>query len=162
MPLDTPPAHIAPAPIPANATSLVADFDAAASPALKSWADTETAALLAAPLDLARLERDAAHRAVGASDPATAALILRYIVELRLNVALARPTSPPVRQAATVPSPSPAMDASQGAQETQMSFNPQYLQLQANMQNDSRQFTSVSNIMKTKHDTVKNTISNIH
>jgi hypothetical protein len=29
------------------------------------------------------------------------------------------------------------------------------------MQNDNRQYTAVSNIMKTKHDTVKNTIANI-
>jgi hypothetical protein len=46
-------------------------------------------------------------------------------------------------------------------QEMQMSFNLQYLQLQSSMQNDNRQFTMVSNIMKTKHDTVKNSISNI-
>ena len=50
----------------------------------------------------------------------------------------------------------------QEMQETQMSFNLQYLQLQSSMQNESREFTMVSNIMKTKHDTVKNTISNIH
>jgi hypothetical protein len=46
-------------------------------------------------------------------------------------------------------------------QETQMSFNLQYLQLQSQMQNDNRQYTCVSNIMKTKHDTVKNSIRNI-
>ena len=46
-------------------------------------------------------------------------------------------------------------------QETQMSFNLQYLQLQSQMQNESRSYTAVSNIMKTKHDTVKNAISNI-
>lgn len=45
--------------------------------------------------------------------------------------------------------------------ETQMSFNLQYLQLQNQMQNENRQFTMVSNVMKTKHDTVKNSISNI-
>ncbi len=54
------------------------------------------------------------------------------------------------------------MSATQAMQEAQMSFNMQYLQLQNSMQNDNRQFTMVSNIMKTKHDTVKNTISNIH
>jgi len=54
------------------------------------------------------------------------------------------------------------MSATQGMQESQMSFNMQYLQLQNSMQNDNRQFSMVSNIMKTKHDTVKNTISNIH
>jgi hypothetical protein len=42
-----------------------------------------------------------------------------------------------------------------------MSFNLQYLQLQQAMQNENRQYTAVSNIMKTKHDTVKNSISNI-
>ena len=50
----------------------------------------------------------------------------------------------------------------QSVQEMQVAFNMQYLQLQNSMQSDKRQFTMVSNIMKTKHDTVKNTISNIH
>jgi hypothetical protein len=45
--------------------------------------------------------------------------------------------------------------------ETQMSFNLQYLQLQSQMQHENRAFTAISNIMKTKHDTVKNSISNI-
>jgi predicted nucleic acid-binding Zn-ribbon protein len=51
--------------------------------------------------------------------------------------------------------------ATQQMQETQMSFNLQYLQLQESMQNESREYTAVSNIMKTKHDTVKNSISNM-
>ena len=51
--------------------------------------------------------------------------------------------------------------ATKQMQETQMSFNLQYLQLQSQMQNENRQFTMISNIMKTKHETVKNTISNI-
>lgn len=46
-------------------------------------------------------------------------------------------------------------------QEMQMSFNLQYLQLQNNMQNENRQFTMISNIMKTRHDTVRNSISNV-
>ena len=46
-------------------------------------------------------------------------------------------------------------------QETQMSFNLQYLQLQNQMQNENRQYSTVSNIMKTKHGTVKHSISNI-
>lgn len=46
-------------------------------------------------------------------------------------------------------------------QEMQMSFNLRYLQLQNSMQDDSRRFTALSNIMKTKHETVKNTIGNI-
>lgn len=46
-------------------------------------------------------------------------------------------------------------------QELEMSFNLQYLQLQNMMQNENRRFAMVSNIMKTKHDTVKNTLSSI-
>lgn len=53
------------------------------------------------------------------------------------------------------------LTATQQMQETQMSFNLQYLQLQSQMQNENRAYTAVSNIMKTKHDTVKNSISNI-
>jgi septal ring factor EnvC (AmiA/AmiB activator) len=53
------------------------------------------------------------------------------------------------------------LDATKQMQETQMSFNLQYLQLQSQMQNENRSYTAVSNIMKTKHDTVKNSISNI-
>lgn len=52
-------------------------------------------------------------------------------------------------------------EATKQMQETQMSFNLQYLQLQNQMQNESRQYTAVSNILKTKHDTVKNSIANI-
>jgi hypothetical protein len=53
------------------------------------------------------------------------------------------------------------LDATKQMQEMQMSFNLQYLQLQSQMQNENRSYTAVSNIMKTKHDTVKNSISNV-
>jgi hypothetical protein len=43
----------------------------------------------------------------------------------------------------------------------QESFNQQYMTLQSQMQRESRQFTAISNIMKTKHDTAKNAIANI-
>ena len=36
-----------------------------------------------------------------------------------------------------------------------------YLKLQMKMQNENRLFASVSNILKTRHDTVKNAIGNI-
>lgn len=35
------------------------------------------------------------------------------------------------------------------------------LKLQSQMQHENRAFTSVSNVLKTRHDTVKNTIGNI-
>ncbi len=53
------------------------------------------------------------------------------------------------------------MDATKQMQETQMSFNLQYLQLQSQMQNENRAYTAVSNIMETKHDTVKNSTGNV-
>jgi hypothetical protein len=50
-----------------------------------------------------------------------------------------------------------------GARMTDMpkDFSIDYLQLQATLQDENRAYALVSNIMKTKHDTVKNTISNI-
>ena len=56
---------------------------------------------------------------------------------------------------------SSGMQATQQMQTTQMNLNLQYLQLQSQTQNENRNYTAVSNIMKTKHDTVKNSISNI-
>jgi hypothetical protein len=46
-------------------------------------------------------------------------------------------------------------------QEMNASFNLQYLALQQQMQTESRQFTMLSNVMKTKHDSTKNAIDNI-
>ena len=46
------------------------------------------------------------------------------------------------------------------AEEIQKSFTLQYLQLQSQMQRESRSYTAISNIMKTKQKTVKNSISN--
>jgi hypothetical protein len=50
--------------------------------------------------------------------------------------------------------------ATKQMQETQMSYNLQYLQLQSH-QHENRSYSAISNLMKTKHDTVKNSISNI-
>jgi hypothetical protein len=46
-------------------------------------------------------------------------------------------------------------------QDMQMSFSMQYLMLQQQMQNENRQFAMVSSIMRTKHETVQNSISNV-
>jgi hypothetical protein len=46
-------------------------------------------------------------------------------------------------------------------QEMQMSFNLQYLMLQNKISQENRQFSMLSNIMKNKHDTAKNSINNI-
>ena len=53
------------------------------------------------------------------------------------------------------------MSATQEMQEMNTSFSLQYLQLQQDMQQENRQFTLVSNIMKVKHDTAKTAINNI-
>jgi hypothetical protein len=45
--------------------------------------------------------------------------------------------------------------------ETQLGFNQQFLALQSQMQQENRSYTAISNIMKTKHDTAKNSISNV-
>lgn len=50
------------------------------------------------------------------------------------------------------------MMATREMQEMNQSFNLQYLGMQQKMQSENRQFTLMSNIMKTKHDTAKNAI----
>lgn len=52
-------------------------------------------------------------------------------------------------------------EAAREMQEMQQSFNLQFLALQEAMQKENRQFTMVSNVMKTKHDTAKNAINNV-
>lgn len=46
-------------------------------------------------------------------------------------------------------------------QEMNMSFNLQYLSLQQQMQHENRRYTTLSNVMKTRHDTAKNAINNL-
>lgn len=46
-------------------------------------------------------------------------------------------------------------------QEQQAAFNSQMLKLQMQMQREAQAMTSISNVMKTHHDTIKNSISNI-
>ena len=58
-------------------------------------------------------------------------------------------------------SSSALMQATQQMQEMQMSFNLQYLQLQESMQNDSRQYTALSNVLKTRYDTMKGILANL-
>ncbi len=53
------------------------------------------------------------------------------------------------------------LNQTKGMQEMMASFNLQYLQLQEKMQSENRSFTSISNVMKTKHDTAKASINNV-
>jgi hypothetical protein len=54
------------------------------------------------------------------------------------------------------------LEATRALQQEARTFNLQYLQLQENMQRESREFTALSNVMKVKHDSAKAAINNIH
>ena len=42
-----------------------------------------------------------------------------------------------------------------------MMLTGDYSALHENMQHENRQYSAISNIMKTKHETVKNTLNNV-
>ncbi len=46
-------------------------------------------------------------------------------------------------------------------QRESQAFNLEYLALQESMQSENRRFTTMSNLMKARHDTSKSAISNI-
>ncbi|HET7825055.1 MAG TPA: hypothetical protein VFK90_06960 [Anaeromyxobacter sp.] len=54
------------------------------------------------------------------------------------------------------------LEATRALQQEAQTFNLQYLQLQENMQRESREFQALSNVMKVKHDSAKSAINNIH
>jgi hypothetical protein len=128
----------------------------------------QQAAMLKREEDLALGQADSALRAMQtlAKTPPEKALAdsdARIVAEIRRLVArrqAVRSSSAGQSQSASNSSAA-LMNATQQMQETQMSFNLQYLMLQSQMQNENRQYSAVSNIMKTKHDTVRNSISNI-
>lgn len=53
------------------------------------------------------------------------------------------------------------LNATAQLQELNQDFNLQYLNLQENQQAESRQYTALSNVSKTKSDTAKNSLSNV-
>ena len=53
------------------------------------------------------------------------------------------------------------LNATQQMTELNQTFNLQYLQLQEKMQQENREFTAMSNVMKAKTDTAKNSLSNL-
>ncbi len=86
------------------------------------------------------------------------------IVKIRSNKnkrSVSNAPDTPSNAAGTGTASNELLAATKQMQETQMSFNLQYLQLQSAMQHENRSYTAISNIMKTKHDTVKHSISNI-
>ena len=47
-------------------------------------------------------------------------------------------------------------------QKQNQAFNLQYLQLQTELQEDNRRFSTMTNLMKVRHDTAKAAINNMH
>jgi len=54
------------------------------------------------------------------------------------------------------------LEATRAMQQEAQAMNLQYLQLQERMQQESREFTTLSNVMRVKHDTARAAIGNIH
>jgi len=54
------------------------------------------------------------------------------------------------------------LEATRALQQEAQAMNLQYLQLQEQMQQENREFTALSNVMRVKHDSARNAISNIH
>jgi hypothetical protein len=54
------------------------------------------------------------------------------------------------------------LEATRAMQQEAQAMNLQYLQLQERMQQENREFTTLSNVMRVKHDTARSAIGNIH
>ncbi len=59
-------------------------------------------------------------------------------------------------------SPGDLLEATRAMQQEAQAMNLHYLQLQERMQQESREFTTLSNVMRVKHDTARSAIGNIH
>ena len=53
------------------------------------------------------------------------------------------------------------LDATRDMAELNAAFNVRYLQLQQQVQADTRRFNLVSNVLKTKHDAARNALNNV-
>jgi hypothetical protein len=54
------------------------------------------------------------------------------------------------------------LEATRAMQQEAQAMNLQYLQLQEQMQQESREFTALTNVMRVKHDSARAAIGNIH
>ena len=64
--------------------------------------------------------------------------------------------------AAVATAPKDNIDQAWQMQQESQAFNMQYLQLQTQIQADNRNFSTLSNLMKARHDTAKSAINNMH
>jgi hypothetical protein len=68
----------------------------------------------------------------------------------------------PASPGQTTPSADSTYDQAVSLLNAQEVTNMRYLALQERMQGENRYFSTMSNVMKTRHDTAKNTIANTH
>jgi hypothetical protein len=68
----------------------------------------------------------------------------------------------PASSGQLIPSGDSAYDQAVSLLNAQEVTNMRYLALQERMQEENRYFSTMSNVMKTRHDTAKNTIANTH
>lgn len=125
----------------------------AAAPALSPKEAADLATARSAVAEMAKLAATPEEKKLVEQD--------RILVERAIRITEQRAAARAALLAAQGDSQSQLLAATKQMQETQMSFNLQYLQLQSQMQHENRSYTAISNIMKTKHETVKNSISNI-
>ena len=67
-----------------------------------------------------------------------------------------------VASAGGVGSQGDLLEATRAMQQEAQAMNLQYLQLQERMQQENREFSTLSNVMRVKHDTARAAIGNIH
>jgi len=80
----------------------------------------------------------------------------------RLSPAMgAAAEGPPMGGAATGPGSRGESSSVEGTLAQSQEFNLYYLQLQEQLSAENRTFSAMSNVLKTRHDTVKNAIGNI-
>jgi hypothetical protein len=87
---------------------------------------------------------------------------LRAAARPALVSATAAPGTSPTASGGAASGGGDVIEATRALQAEAQSFNMQYLQLQEAMQRESREFTSLTNVMKVKHDSAKAAINNIH
>jgi TolA-binding protein len=64
-------------------------------------------------------------------------------------------------QDGAIPSGNSMVDAMARLQESSQAFSMQYLQLQEQIQQENRQYSTLSNVLKTRHESAKTAINNI-
>jgi hypothetical protein len=79
----------------------------------------------------------------------------------RLSPAVGAAEGPPMGGAPTGPGSRGESSSVEGTLAQSQEFNLYYLQLQEQLSAENRTFSAMSNVLKTRHDTVKNAIGNI-